>query len=150
MPPIARMFVLLVLLFVFPPIARADLTSFQSALSTHLVAIERRDIVAFEATLAADSNLTLVTLDGTVIAGKSPFVQKIRGWFADPDWTWKLEPLSVTAGSHVGIAIYHVAYQDLDRQRKPYNLNYVLTLVFAKQGEEWRLVHDQNTLIDSN
>lgn len=130
--------------------ASADLSTFQAALTTHLASIERRDAASFESTLTAGPNLTFVALDGSVTTDKGIFVKKIRNWLADSDWTWRLEAISVNSGSHVGTAVYRVTYQDLDAQRKPYSLAYVLSLVFAKQDEEWRLVHDQNTRIEPN
>lgn len=130
--------------------AHADLSTFQTALSTHLASIEHRDAAAFETTLTTSSSLTFVALDGSVTTSKESFVKKIRGWLTDPDWTWRLEQLSMTSSAHVGTAVFQVRYQDLDSNRKPYSLTYVLSLVFEKQGDEWRLVHDQNTRIEPN
>jgi hypothetical protein len=147
---IVRLAILATLALLLPSEVRADLSTFQAALSTHLDSIQRRDAAAFETTLTAGSSLTFVALDGSVTTSKEAFVKKTRGWLADPDWTWRLEQLSMTSGSHVGTAVFQVRYQDLDSNRKPYSLVYVLSLVFEKQGAEWRLVHDQNTRIDPN
>lgn len=125
----------------------ADLSTFRSALSTHLAAIEARDTAAFEATLTVEPNLTFVALTGATSTSKESFVKAMRAWLADADWSWKLEEVSLHADASVGVAVYRVNYRDLDPQGKPYTLNYVLSLVFARQGAQWRLVHDQNTRV---
>jgi ketosteroid isomerase-like protein len=121
-----------------------NLNTFESALAAHLQAIEARNITAFEATLTKAQALTFVQLDGKLTKTKAEFVTHIRAWFEDKDWSWELEPLSSTAVAQTGVAIFKVHYKDKDREGKPYELKYSLTLVFAKEGAEWRLVHDQN------
>jgi ketosteroid isomerase-like protein len=133
-----------------PGLALADLSSFPAAVSTHLKAIEARDPIAFETTITKDSTFTFVALNGAATTTRDAFLRQMRAWLSDSDWSWKLEPLSLSGGPHVGVAVYKVTYQDLDPQGRPYSLKYVLSLVFAKQDAEWRLVHDQNTRLPPN
>jgi hypothetical protein len=51
----------------------------------------------------------------------------------------------VTAGD-AGLAIFAADYHDLDGQGAPYDLSYLLTLVFVRDAAQWLLLHDQNTL----
>ena len=47
----------------------------------------------------------------------------------------------------MGTVLLHVNYDEKDRGGKPYHLEHYLYLVFKKQGNEWLLIHDQNTKI---
>ena len=133
-----------------PSLAMADLSAFPAAVSAHLKAIDARDAVALEATITQDETLTFVALNGTVTTTRAAFLQQMQAWLSDKDWSWRLEPVGINAGPQVGVAIYRVTYRDLDPQGKSYAIKYVLSLVFAKQGTEWRLVHDQNTGLAPN
>ena len=117
---------------------------FAEAVDHHLTTIADRDIEAFLATVHDD--VSLVAPDGRVIAGRAEVAAFHRDWFADPDWSWTLEPLRRVRAGDTGIAVQAVTYHDLDGQGQAYTLRYVLTLVFARVGGTWLLVHDQNTL----
>jgi len=52
---------------------------------------------------------------------------------------------TLTAGG-TGVAVFAADYHDLDGEGRPYELSYLLTLVFVRDGEHWLLLHDQNTL----
>ncbi|MFI5493894.1 YybH family protein [Actinoplanes sp. NPDC051859] len=118
--------------------------SFAQALEQHLATISARDLAAFLATVHDD--VSLIAPNGRLLAGRAEVGDFHRGWFADPDWSWTLEPLRRTEAGDTGIAAYAVTYHDLDADGRPYTMNYVLTLVFARVAETWLLLHDQNTL----
>ncbi|MEV6597702.1 nuclear transport factor 2 family protein [Actinoplanes sp. NPDC051346] len=117
---------------------------FAEAVDHHLATIAGRDLEAFLATV--HDEVALVAPDGRMVAGREEVAAFHRGWFADPDWTWRLEPMRLTQAGDTGLATYAVSYDDLDADGRPYAMSYVLTLVFARVGGTWLLVHDQNTL----
>jgi ketosteroid isomerase-like protein len=127
--------------------AMAATTTFESALKTHLTAIEKRDWLAFEATLTNSKTLTFIAPSGKLSTATADFKRQMQAWFADKDWSWQLTLMSQESSQNMGTAIYRVIYNDLDQQGKPIVLQYLLTLVFAKEATGWKLVHDQNTLV---
>jgi ketosteroid isomerase-like protein len=138
-------FIVAALALCSPTIVMADLSTFNAALATHLKAIEQRNSAAFESTLTSGKTLTFVSLGGKVTRSTEEFKAQMRQWFSDPDWSWQLEELASSVAGQTGVAVYRVRYKDKDPTGKAYELSYVLSLVFAKEGEQWRLVHDQNT-----
>jgi hypothetical protein len=46
-------------------------------------------------------------------------------------------------------ALCLVTYDDVDEAGVAVQFQYFLNLIFAKQGNQWLLVHDQNTIIDA-
>ncbi|BCJ48718.1 hypothetical protein Asp14428_01930 [Actinoplanes sp. NBRC 14428] len=116
---------------------------FAEALEHHLATITGRDAEAFLATVHDD--VAVITPDGRLLAGREEVGAFHREWFADPDWSWKLEPLRCTEAGDTGVATYAVTYEDVDAGGRPYAMNYVLSLVFARAGGTWLLLHDQNT-----
>ncbi|UQU62090.1 nuclear transport factor 2 family protein [Couchioplanes caeruleus] len=117
---------------------------FGEAVDHHLSTIAARDLNAFLATVHDD--VSLVAPNGRLLAGRDEVAAFHREWFGDPDWSWALEPLRRTEAGGTGVAIHGVTYSDLDADGKPYTMTYVLTLVFARIGGAWLLLHDQNTV----
>ena len=130
--------------------AHATDSSFRDAVNSHLGAIDSRSTAAFEATLTNGPVLTFVALNGRVTRDKEAFRAQMRAWFKDQDWSWSRRELSLSTTGGTGVAILHIDYSDKDANGSPYLLSYVLTLVFAKEGGSWRLIHDQNTRISPN
>ncbi|MFI7599872.1 YybH family protein [Actinoplanes sp. NPDC049681] len=116
---------------------------FAAALEQHLATINARDVEGFLATVHDD--VTVIAPNGRVLAGREEVGAFHRDWFGDPDWSWKLEPLRRTEAGDTAVATYAVTYDDLDAGGRPYTMTYVLTLVFARLGGAWLLLHDQNT-----
>ena len=120
--------------------------TFTQTLTHHLEAIQNRDLNTFASTLSNSDDLTIILPNGSMIQGFDAVVDFHRNWFADDDWSMNLELVKQWQTSDMGTAIYKVAYHDLDPDGTPYQLAYLLTLIFANEGDEWRLVHDQNTM----
>ena len=117
---------------------------FGEAVEHHLTTITARDLEAFLATV--HDEVSLVAPHGRLLAGKEEVAAFHRDWFADPDWSWTLRPLRRVQAGDTGIAVYTVTYHDVDTRGQAYTMAYVLTLVFARAGGAWLLVHDQNTV----
>lgn len=116
---------------------------FSEAVNQHLAAIGRRDLDGFLATV--HDEVSLIMPNGRLLAGRDEVAAFHRDWFDDPDWSWELDLLRTTTVGDSGVATFAVAYHDLDAQGEPYQLSHVLTLIFVRVGDEWLLLHDQNT-----
>ncbi|WP_269532164.1 nuclear transport factor 2 family protein [Chitinimonas sp. BJYL2] len=138
---------LLALLVLLPTVAIAGQDTFPEALQEHLLAIKTRDWAAFEKTLTSGEQLTFVAPNGKTSTTTQAFKSAMKSWLADTDWSWQLEQIGLTSTANTGIAVYSVRYSDKDQHGKPYEMKYVLSLVFALEAEGWKLVHDQNTLL---
>ncbi|MGC4895097.1 YybH family protein [Micromonospora sp. DT31] len=116
---------------------------FTEAVDHHLAAVTGRDLQGYRPTLHPD--VSLITLGGKLIAGRDAVLDLHHAWFGDPDWSWKLTPLRSTVAGDTGVAVFAVAYQDLDADGAPYELAYLLSLTFVRVDGTWLLLHDQNT-----
>ena len=123
------------------------LTTFQETLSTHLAAMQAHDFAAFLATLTSAPELSLIMPNGRFTGGRAEAVATLEQWFADPDWRIAFETVRTLETAELAMALLHATYDDLDPSGQPYQLRYYLQLLFARQDGQWRLVHDQNTLI---
>jgi hypothetical protein len=121
--------------------------NFETTLNAHLKAIGTRDWDAFERTLTKTDRLTLIMPNGRYSDDTPTFKRQMKSWLADKDWNWRYEILGATCVAETGIAVLRVGYDDLDEKGKNYKLNYLLSLTFVREQNEWRLVHDQNTMI---
>ncbi|GIF22568.1 uncharacterized protein (TIGR02246 family) [Actinoplanes tereljensis] len=117
--------------------------TFGAAVERHLAAVTGRDLDGYLATVHED--VSLVQLNGRIIAGRAAVGEFHKDWFEDPDWSWRLTPLHSNATGETGVALFAVDYHDLDQDGKPYSLRYLLGLTFARLDAGWLLVHDQNT-----
>jgi uncharacterized protein (TIGR02246 family) len=116
---------------------------FTEAVDRHLAAVTGRDLEGYRATLHPD--VSLVMLDGRLLAGRDAVLDLHRAWFGDPDWSWTLTPVRSAVAGETGVAVYAVAYHDLDADGQPYELSYLLGLTFVRVDGAWLLLHDQNT-----
>ena len=123
--------------------------SFSATLAVQLAAIQTRDLAAFAATLTSGEDCTLILPNGQLIQGRDAVLDFHRVWFADPDWRLSLQPVYQLETANTGLALFSATYDDLDGNGQPYQLRYRLSLPFVNEAGEWRLVHDQNTLLPS-
>ncbi|MCV2350542.1 YybH family protein [Paucibacter sp. Y2R2-4] len=127
--------------------AVADTSTFDLALKTHLLAIEKRDWAGFDATLTDSDTLSFVLASGKFSKTKADFRKATQAWLTDPDWSWSYQVLSKSSNANTGVAVLDVQYSDKNAAGLEYRLHYLLSLVFSKEQGGWRLVHDQNTLV---
>lgn len=117
---------------------------FPAAVNQHLAAIGERDLDSYLVTVHPD--VTLIMPDGRLLTGRDEVAAVHRDWFGDPDWSWELDLRQTVTAGDTGVAIFGVDYHDLDGEGRPYELSYLLSLVFVRDGDRWLLLHDQNTL----
>lgn len=117
-------------------------------LDAHLAAIDARDLDALLRTVTAGPQLTLILPDGRRLTTREEYRRLHVDWFKETDWRMQFEVVQTQVHGDAGVAL--VKYRSQTRQpdggyatrREAW-----LSLVFAKQAGEWRLVFDQNTVI---
>jgi uncharacterized protein (TIGR02246 family) len=117
---------------------------FPDAVNQHLAALGKRHLDSYLSTV--HPQVSLIMPDGRLLTGRDEVAAVHRDWFGDPDWSWELDLRHTMTTGDTGIAIFAVDYHDLDGEGRPYELSYLLTLVFVRDGDRWLLLHDQNTL----
>lgn len=120
---------------------------FLTTLQKHLRAIEQRDFTAYRETIAKDDNIHLILPHGEHITGREPYLNVIREWFAEKDWTFAHSLQTINETQFLSSALLKVHYSDKKTDGQPVIMDYLLLLIFRKTKSGWKLIHDQNTLI---
>ncbi len=120
--------------------------TFRETLDQHLAAIQNRDLESLVATLPQDE-LMLVMSNGKIVRTVREFVDGHRSWFAMPHWELTVAAVDMFETADVGVAVLRLDYSDLKPDHSRYHEYSVLTLIFARRGDRWVMVHDQNTPI---
>jgi hypothetical protein len=123
--------------------------TFQQALQRHLTAVQERDLATFRETIASDGSLALILPNGSYLDEYQEIIEMHQEWFADPEWRMSVELVNQRETPVMASALCLVTYDDVDEAGVAVQFQYFLNLIFAKQGNQWLLVHDQNTIIDT-
>lgn len=123
--------------------------TFQQALQRHLTAVQERDLATFRETIASDGSLALILPNGSYLDEYQEIIEMHQEWFADPEWRMSVELVNQRETPVMASALCLVTYDDVDEAGAAVQFQYFLNLIFAKQGNQWLLVHDQNTIIDT-
>lgn len=118
--------------------------TFDMALERHLKAIADRDLAAFKASVTSGATLFTIVQNGHAFTRPEETIRLHEEWFARDNWSWKGEVEHKILGEDMGVALIRYRYQD-SPDAEPFST--WLTFVFKKENDDWRLVHDQNTLI---
>jgi len=125
--------------------AWAETSAFRRTLDTHLDAIKARNLEALIPTLTQGRDLTLIAPDGAKLDTRQQFIDLHRAWFADPDaGRWDGEVVRTVESDTQAVALERYRYGA--RGAKDVSVSW-LTLTFAREGDRWGLVFDQNTRI---
>ena len=125
------------------PIADKDLAA---VLDAHVKAVQSRDLTALEKTITTGDALDLILPNGKRMTTRAEYLDLHRDWFKETNWTWTLDPLTVTTANDMAIVTARTHYEERDGTKTTWSENY-LSLAFRKEAGGWRLVHDQNTRI---
>jgi len=120
--------------------------SFAGVLSKHLNAITHKDLAGIEATVG--DSVLLIFPDGSVLKSKAKFVDMHKDWFKDSLWT--MSPKILNTKETATLAYANVKYEDTTRKHDGSIASVshtFLLLIFEKQKDGWKLIHDQNTKI---
>ncbi len=128
--------------------ARTADAGLRATLDRHLAAINARDLDALLSTVTRGERLTTILPNGKVLDTREAYRQLHLDWFRDASWRMVFDVQEVRVTGDSGIA--RVGYDSQARdgagawasRRKA-----ILTLLFARERGQWRLVYDQNTVI---
>lgn len=120
---------------------------FSSALDTYFEALRERDLDALANLLAESDELTVILPNGLQMRGYDEVSEFHRTWFGDPEWQMNVELLHIIETDAMAQSLHMVEYDDLDASGTPYHLHYFLSLTFLQVQGQWRLIHDQCTLV---
>ncbi|MCW8879997.1 MAG: nuclear transport factor 2 family protein [Kangiellaceae bacterium] len=118
---------------------------FKCTLQKHIDAIQERDFQKFETTITQGKELTFILPNGKFYQSTDEYKSLLKDWFAQDGWTFSPKIISQVEGQDMASALLLIDYREKNRNGKPYHLKHFLSLVFKKEGDEWRLIHDQNT-----
>jgi hypothetical protein len=121
---------------------------FRPAVEAHLSAIATRNMDALLPTITSGDDLQMIAPDGFRYTTRQQYVDFHRQWFAAND-NGRLDPeiIHLAQSSTLGHALIRYRYQSAGPDGKPHDVVSWLTLTFALESRRWRLVFDQNTLI---
>lgn len=119
---------------------------FKKLLDKHLNAMIKKDLSTFLETVSKE-NIILIMPNGKLISDYQGFRDLHSAWFADDDWSMDYKTIKIDGKDFISSVLLEINYHDVDDNNEPTHLNYFLYLVFEKIGENWYLIHDQNTII---
>jgi hypothetical protein len=88
--------------------------------------------------------------DGRMVRSVREFIELHRDWFESSTWKLDAEPVHTIETPDLGIAVLYLNYSDTRRNADPIQETSLLTLVFARRGQRWVMVQDQNTPIKAS
>ncbi len=149
-PWLAAGFVLLPTSAAFSQAPSASAPPFRAAVEAHLDAIAARDMDALLPTVTGGNDLTMIAPNGFKFDTRQQYVDFHRQWFATKDdGKFEREIVRLLESPALGHALIRYRYSSKDEGGKPRSTVSWLALTFALEGGRWRLVFDQNTLIEA-
>ncbi len=124
---------------------------FRPALEKHLAAVAARDMDALLPTLTGGNELTMIAPNGHKFDTRQQYVDFHRQWFAAKD-DGKLDIIEIARvieSPALAHALVKYRYSSKDKDGKMQASVSWLALTFALENGGWRLVFDQNTLIET-
>jgi ketosteroid isomerase-like protein len=132
-----------------PRSSAAPAPPFRAAVEAHLAAIAAREMDGLLPTLTGGNDLTMIAPNGYKFDTRQQYIDFHRQWFATKD-EGKLaaEIVRLIESPALAHALIKYRYSSRDKAGKTQVINSWLTLTFALEEGTWRLVFDQNTLLD--
>jgi ketosteroid isomerase-like protein len=121
-------------------------SSFRLALNKHLNAISTKNLTDISATV--DDSIILIFPDGEVLKSKNKFVEMHQNWFKDSLWKMTTEVLNTIEDKSLAYANVKYKYSKFKPDGTALSVsNTYLLLIFKKEKNSWKVIHDQNTKI---
>jgi hypothetical protein len=73
------------------------------------------------------------------------FLAMHEEWFRAPTWSIATRPLAQRVADDLALCILELVYRDRPPEAPPIEGTTILALGFARDGDRWLLVSDQNT-----
>ena len=122
---------------------------FRAAVEAHLAAISARDMDRLLRTLTGGNDLTMIAPNGYKFDTRQQYIDFHRQWFAtNDDGKLAAEIVRLIESPALAHALIKYRYSSKDKAGKPQVIDSWLALTFALEDGSWRLVFDQNTLLD--
>ena len=122
--------------------------TFSETVEKHLRAIRDRDLPSLIETLADETEgLLLIMSDGRLVRTVREFIALHRDGFGSLTWTLSAREVHTVESPELGVAVFQLDYRDTPTDGPPIQEASLLTLVFARRGERWVMIQDQNTPI---
>ena len=130
--------------------ACASAPPFRQAVDAHLAAIATRNMDALLPTITSGNDLQMIAPDGFRHTTRQQYVDFHRAWFAANDnGRLDAEVVHLIESRRLGHALIRYRYRSTDPAGKAHETVSWLALTFALEDGAWRLVFDQNTLIQT-
>jgi hypothetical protein len=130
--------------------ACASTPPFRQTVEAHLAAIATRNMDALIPTITSGNDLQMIAPDGFRHTTRQQYVDFHRQWFATNDnGRLDAEVIHLIESRRLGHALIRYRYRSTDPTGKSHEIVSWLALTFALEGGGWRLVFDQNTLIQT-
>lgn len=122
----------------------------RATLDAHLAAINARDLDRLLSTVTQEEALTTILPNGKVLSTREDYRLLHVDWFRDPAWrmVFAVEELRVLGDTGIARVRYDSQSKGADGAYASMRIAQ-LTLVFARERGQWRLVYDQNTVVES-
>jgi ketosteroid isomerase-like protein len=124
--------------------------TFAQTIEKYLGAIRDRNLPSLIETLPVEEDVLLIMADGRMVRSVRDFVELHRDWFDSSTWTLDAEPVHTIETPDLGIAVLYLNYRDTPEGAPPVQESSLLTLVFARRGQRWVMVQDQNTPVKTS
>lgn len=120
---------------------------FETSVTLHLKAIEKRDFTAFSQCLHPLYPCMIITGDGEIMQGYDAILQFHQSWFADDSWRMESRIIDSFWADTMGYALIENTYYETDTAGNPRSQKLLMSLVFQNIDGQWFLRRDQNTPI---
>jgi len=123
-------------------------SSLKQAFANYVQAVQKADLEALFETVTERKQFIFLTAQGNRITSRKGYYQFHQRWFKEEDWTMPVELLAVHEGQDYGytVALFH--YKQKLASGEWYCLDSYFTLIFRKEGGEWKVVADICTPIN--
>ncbi len=122
---------------------------YDSTLQIHLKAIKDRDLTTILYTV--HDSVELIFPNGQILKSKSAFGNFHKEWFADQNWLMQPGIVKSVKSDSISYSLIRYKYHDIDSVGSLINPRETyLMLVFKLEAEGWKLIHDQNTRIQTD
>lgn len=124
----------------------SNVPSFENTLDKHINSIKNRNLDEYLSTVS-QKNITVIFPNGKILNSFKDVSDFHKEWFSENNWTFDYEIVQKTVLQSTAIVVLKIKYCEKDENQNNKTINYILSLIFAKENNQWKLIHDQNTLI---
>ena len=128
---------------------KGNYPDYDATLKIHLDAIQNHDLSAILSTV--DDSVNLIFPNGQRMKSKTEFAAFHEDWFQNENWSMSPKIVKTVKTDSMSYSLIQYRYHDIDSAGTRINPrdNHLL-LVFKLGPYGWRLIHDQNTRIQTD